>query len=139
MRYKYQDKLDGIDNCPAAHFRPRVIQASFRYVFADNTSGSFLPVLARSPERALKWDDTTRCGGWALSFFASADSARVHFESLRRNNPRIHKTLGDRIAVGSLARDDGVSSEAEQNGHFELHEYEGVKLYDRFSEVEVLI
>ena len=138
MRYKYQDKLDGIDNCPAAHFKCRVIHESFRYVFAD-PAGSFLPVLARSPKRALRWDDIERCGGWALSFFSSAEAARIQFELLRRNNPGIHKTLGDRIAVGDLSQDDGVSSEPEPDGHFELHEYEGVKLYDRFSELEVLI
>jgi len=138
MRYKYQAHLDSIANCPMPHFAPRKAEA-YRYVFSDSAEKSFLPVLAKNPNRALNWNDVDRCSGWALSFFTSAATARTLFESLRRLNPRIHKSLGNGIAVGQLSSGDGVSCEAERSGHFELHEYDGTELASKFSLLEALI
>jgi hypothetical protein len=101
-------------------------------------AGSFVPVLVKKPQRAFKSDEE-RCGGWALSFFSSADVAAATFAKLQSTSPNIHKSLGDSIALGTLHTSDGVLSAPDHDGHFELHEYANTDLVPRFAVVRSLV
>lgn len=138
MPLKYQDEISAIPDCPAAHCEGRNATA-FRFVSSANMEESFLPQLRRKPERALKMNAVRRCSGWALSFFSSQEAAGAFFTKLQKNNPKVHKTIGDSIAVGELHPADGASEEPDDSGHFNLHENSSVVLHDRFRLVHHLI
>lgn len=137
VTYKYQTALAEIPNCPASEFSPRELEA-YRYVFASDVDGSFLPPWAKNPKRALKFDDLERCNGWALSFFGSAGAALQAFDSLRRTIPQIKKSVGDSLAGGAVTEGDGVCSEMDAQEHFDLHEFADANWGARFVVVEPL-
>ncbi len=132
--FKYAAQLQALADCPASDCREATRDA-YRYVFRSRMWDSFTPVLAGQPQRALKWSDRDRCGGWALSFFSSADVAGAIFTKLQNTSRNIHKTIGDSIALGKLQTSDGVVSTPDSDGHFELHEYAGTNLVARFTVV----
>jgi hypothetical protein len=135
--YKYQAQLEALPHCPDQGYASRACEA-FRFVFEASLATSFLPVLVLNPQRALRFSDREKCGGWALSFFVSVDAARTTFVALKKISPRIHKTIGDAIATGTLTAADGVMCEPDTDGHFELHEFESTNLQDRFALIERL-
>lgn len=44
----------------------------------------------------------------------------------------IDKALGDHIARGMINETDGLVSKISENGHFDLHEFEGAELNKKF-------
>jgi hypothetical protein len=133
--FKYQAKLVAYPDCPAPDCQEGSRDA-YRYVFRDRMAESFTPIGV--PDWGARWDDKTKCAGWALSFFTSMEGASTHFEKLRKTTQNISKKVGDAIASGRLGHQDGRMSEAEPEGHFELHEYEGTELAMRFNVVRIL-
>lgn len=87
----------------------------------------FLPVLVLKPTRKLGPSHERRCSGFALSFFESVERAKSCLRYLAANSPKAvvnwqycHQTV---INPG-----DGVVSPVDVRGHFDLHEYDHVKL-----------
>jgi hypothetical protein len=136
--FKYTVQLQALPDCPASDCREDGRDA-YRYVFRTRMAHSFTPVLVGQPQRAVKWSDKDRCGGWALSFFSSADVAGAIFTKLQSTSRNIHKAIGDSIALGTLQTGDGVVSKPDDDGHFELHEYAATDLLKRFTVVRELV
>jgi hypothetical protein len=129
---KYQKQIEGIQNCPPPVCRSITIE-SFRFVFEDiNHRNNFLPVLLINPKRQLT-ADPERCSGYALSFFCSIGKAKTQYLKLKKRNKNIGKSLGTHIAQGFINETDGLVSEINKNGHFDLHEFKNVDLKSKFS------
>ncbi len=129
--FKYQKQIENIPNCPPPACRPVNTQA-FRFVFEDtNHRNNFLPVLLISPKRQLS-KNTEKCSGYALSFFNSLEKARSRYLKLKRVNRNIGKLLGTHIAKGFINETDGLASEADKCGHFDLYEVENADLKKKF-------
>lgn len=138
MSLKYADQVSSIPDCPASHYGGRDARA-YRFVFHERMGESFLPPLAKSPQRALKMNTIERCGGWALSFFNSEEAAVAFYAKLQKVNPKVHKTIGDSVAGGQLFAADGLADLPDDRGHFDLHESSSAVLHDRFQTTQRLV
>jgi hypothetical protein len=80
-------------------------------------NNNFLPPALVSPPT----DGKLSCEHWALSYFASFDSAKKKFEQL---NQRVDakKRYGDHVGEIDLLQADGLISLPNGKGHFDLHE-----------------
>lgn len=129
--FKYQKQTENIPNCPPPTCKPMNIEA-FRFVFEDmNHRNNFLPVLLINPKRQLS-KNSVRCSGYALSFFSSSERAKNQYLKLRKRNKNIGKRIGTHIAKGFIDETDGVVSEINKSGHFDLHEFKNVDLKRKF-------
>ena len=129
--FKYQKQIEDIPDCPSPACKPINIEA-FRFVFEDMYHrNNFLPVLLINPKRQLS-EDSAKCSGYALSFFSSLEKAKNQYLKLKKRNKAIGKSLGTHIAKGFIDETDGVVSEINKSGHFDLHEFENVDLKRKF-------
>ena len=133
MRYKYEEDINSIPSCPPRACRQRNV-TGYRIVFEDvNRPENFLPVLKREPRRLnFMSTDALRCSGYALSFFASFEQAQAKFQEIDSNHPNWAAKNGDCIAEGEITSNDGLVSEPNGTGHFDLHEFEGTNVSQRF-------
>ncbi len=138
MCYKYSQDLNKVGTeCPPQNCRPET-RVCFRYVLATrDPDEDFLPPLIMKPKRKFK-NTNEECSGYALSFFMTVEKMVRHFARMRRNRPNISQTLGDHIAQGMLDKNDGVQTQPTEQGHFDLHEYVGVRLSPKFKAVQEL-
>jgi hypothetical protein len=132
FEHKYQDNVRALPNCPPDGCR-RGRRTCFRFVFDDvSDPNNFVPVLKRNPKRALKMSDLQRCSGWALSFFITLAQAVLVYEKLQAQGVPVKRALGTQIARGSLGTADGLMTDPDDDGHFDLHEVVGLDLIGRF-------
>lgn len=69
----------------------------------------------------------------ALSMFDNLEGAKLRFGELKQAmGPSIYKTLGTKIAVGSLGETDGVWGDKGKHGHFNLHPSVAANFKDKF-------
>jgi len=130
MEFKYAEEMALVDNCPPSNAVARETEA-FRYVHEEiGNVRNFLCDCKLNPARKLA--ENKRCSGLGLSFFDSEENARKAFEYLRERNPKIGKSLGDKLALGHLRSEDGRMSQPNSKGHFDLWEAVGVEFADRF-------
>jgi len=128
---KYQKQTEEIPNCPSPDCKSLTIEA-FRFVFEDiHHRNNFLPALLINPKRQLT-KDSDKCSGYALSFFCSAETAKSQYLKLKKRNKNIGKSIGTHIAQGVVNETDGLVSEINRNGHFDLHEFENTDLKNKF-------
>lgn len=129
--FKYQKQIENIPNCPPPACRS-VNTEAFRFVFEDtNHRNNFLPVLLINPKRQFS-KNTDRCSGYALSFFSTLEKAKNRYLKLKKVNKNIGKLLGDHIAKGFINETDGLVSETDKGGHFDLYEFENAELKRKF-------
>ena len=136
MMFKYQEEIDRLSiQCPPSTWQSKKMLA-FRFVFQiphENTRNNFLPVLIIKPKRKLNPDtDANRCKGYALSLFDTERNAKRRYNNLVKKRPRLREQLGDSLAKGFLEEQDGVVSDVDRNGHFNLHEFKNVDLSRKF-------
>lgn len=133
MEHKYKTLINNIPNCPPASTINQDLE-SFRFVFADiNCEKNFLPPFVQRPRRANSKNDYEKCDGYALSFFTTLEKAQRFYNYLQKSSSNIHKSLGSCIATGILYKTDGSMTKIQKNGHFSLHEFQGVDLRNRFN------
>jgi hypothetical protein len=140
--FKYQSEIDRNDllNCPPIEFREMQMH-SYRFVFENPLHpNNFLPVHLIKPERVNSGKDlTSKCAGYGLSLFQSAQGAREFFRGwMEKTNGKYAKLVGDHLAATSLETDDGVGSSPAlvNHSHFTFHEYEDVDLAKKVSHIE---
>lgn len=134
MTYKYQRQISQLNNCPPQKCVRKDMEA-FRFVFKDiNREENFLPPFVKNPRRMVSSgiDNEKRCDGHGLSFFVSLEKAKTFYARLKQSYPNIHQSLGSHVARGVICKSDGVITLIQDNGHFTLHEFEGVDFKDRF-------
>ncbi|MDB9309075.1 hypothetical protein PN471_10570 [Aphanizomenon sp. CS-733/32] len=139
LRYKYLDDIKDITDCPPTSCTNKNMTA-FRFVFELNTENdwkNFLPSKKISPQRTLR-NDKVKCSGYGLSFFDSENNAKMFYETMRERNDNIHKSIGTHLAKVSIDQNDGVVTEINNRGHFDLHEYENTNWSHKFEIIAVL-
>ncbi len=140
-RYKYLDDIKDITDCPPTRCTKKNMTA-FRFVFEPNTENewkNFLPPKKISPQRPLGNDnDKVKCAGYGLSFFDSENNAKMHYETMSKTRHNVHKSIGTHLAKVSIDQNDGVVTEINNRGHFDLHEYENTNWSHKFEIIAVL-
>ena len=96
---------------------------------------SFLPVALINPKRFMNASDAKKCSSWALSMFLSEQHATNFFKKLEITVKNARKTLGDHVAELSLTANHGFQTTADNKGHFDLHEFDGVNLPSTVSNI----
>ena len=85
------------------------------------------------PTLTYEWDTkrgklNSSCSDCGLSLFETEEQARARFANLVKVRPNITKKIGDHLARVALAKAHGVQTNSNEEGHFDLHEYDGVDL-----------
>ncbi|MFH1115180.1 MAG: hypothetical protein V1792_14820 [Pseudomonadota bacterium] len=142
MCFKYQACIRNLGiECPPDNYEQEE-RDSFRFVKDTGENNNFLPPLVIKPKRIhsgqFKNDLNEICSGYALSFFDTLDNAIEYFAELRQQMSNAYKSVGTHIARGLLAECDGVMSNPDSDGHFDLHEFAEVALEPKFSIVHDL-
>ena len=70
--------------------------------------------------------------GCALSCFNQEDKAVKRYESLRKTIPNIGRSIGDALCYGVLDANDGLITQINNEGHFDLYEFCGCELSSKF-------
>lgn len=127
MNLKYYEEITKL-NCSLSRFSERN-RTAFRWVIDTiDHPNNFLPraiIVGRSS-----------CGDWGLSFFDTLQQSEERLLHIIRDKPRLSKKLGNHIAEGLLTATDGISEDCNEEGHFNLHEYEGCDLKSKFNIVK---
>lgn len=133
MQYKYRQFIDPLPDCPPESSRPNETVA-YRFVFEDMADDrNFVPAFILKPERReASTSNEICCSGYALSFFNSLQNAEAKYRKLRTTFKKIHQRIGTHIAEGNISKTDGVMTRITLEGHFDLHEFEGTDLRDKF-------
>jgi hypothetical protein len=135
-KYKYQQDVDKLPNCPPTTYKEVGIVA-FRWVHAQCGEDSFKPVLIMQPTRQLGDEDKT-CEGYALSMFLEEEKAYEKYRKLVAKKTHLKEVFGTMIAALQLSKNEGVGSEPELDNytHFNFHEYEGSDLLKKITNIE---
>lgn len=145
MIYKYAQYLENIHtlrpSCPPKE-AVEVEMEAFHFVYEpyENTL-NFVPPsikarLERRSTRKYPAKDIDDCDGYGLSMFPTEIQASNFWQKLPI---RIKALLGYKnIAAGVIDKTDGVITPIENNGHFNLHEFEGCDLILKFQPVSNL-
>lgn len=139
-QFKYQLYLDKYENCPMEKCVERNVPA-FRWVYSHITSEDFLPNVysERFPKKTLDNSDLN-CEDFALSMFDSFESAISRYFHFYKRNVRpsgkeiFIRQKGDSIALLNLKKEDGVSDESNDIGHFSFFEYINFDYLQRFKQ-----
>lgn len=118
---KYHAQLQAFSNCPPAGNSG--IGIGYRWCFEDiNDQRNSLPVSMLNP------DGRRCCNGYALSMFTTLDQAVARFNSLKNRFPEYETRVGTHYAQVRLRAEDGRSTPASNDGHFDFHEYTTFRL-----------
>jgi hypothetical protein len=138
MNLKYQVEISSFGNCPPQECLC-CDRAAFRFVQSDILNpNNFLPQAKKPARRKFETDDVA-CSGYALSLFATREQAIAFYERLKsryKKGPPIG--IGTHLASGTISSTDGRATPVRDDGHFDLHEAEGLQLATRFKIVEQL-
>ncbi len=133
---KYKEILD-IEGCPSNS--EALKKVGYRFVFDNMEGKSFIPVAVQSPKRIKNSKNNEKCSAYALSLFATEGAAKDFFLELYKRNPRIVKTLGDKLAMGEVEPSMGTCGRENRKQHFDFFEYEGCDLSTSFNIIGNLI
>lgn len=137
MQYKWAAELAQIEGCPPGDVLPGRGDA-YRFVHElIEDERNFTCVAKLNPARKLRPGDL--CSGLGLSMFATRESAIRRYRSLLATNRNLPKTLGSKLAVGTLEPGDGRMSKPSASGHTDLWQAEEADLPARFRIVADLI
>jgi hypothetical protein len=142
-KFKYSEFISSLKfneraiECPPKNCRG-INSTVFRWVFESlEEKDTFLPQILKPniPRKHYK-DEEQFCNDYALSLFKTFEDAIATFKSL---NSTVREKIGYKnIAEGVVDVSDGVATSVEWNGHFNLHEYEGVDFTGRFTIIDKL-
>jgi hypothetical protein len=138
--FKYQQYLDKYKNCPKDCEERDVI--AYHWVRKLITDKDFKPKLLNSepPPRLLGVDDQL-CTGYALSMFIDFGIAKgLYLENYNKQwneKKRVSykERLGTHTAKLAIEKEDGVSDNPKETGHFNFFEYKECNLQKRVIEI----
>ena len=125
--------IGGYANCPPTMCENKNIMG-LRFVFSDFHPNNILPPLVINPKRVNGTrftKESTKCSGHALSMYNSLDNARKAYAKILKVAKNLPKTAGTHIAEFPISHEDGLVTSCNDEGHFDLHEYEGVDFANR--------
>lgn len=142
MQFKYQIEIDAY----LARFQSKMPELfkpgnrrSYRYVSSTNTSMNHLPIFVLNPNR-INGKDGKGGGveGYALSCFDTDCHACSVYAELKKNCKNIKKSIGDSLAVGTLSNTDGMVTNKNTRGHYNLFETPECDLSVKFNIIKSL-
>lgn len=135
-KFKYQELIDQLKakGCKMPLlFKPDGMSAC-RFVFSSTEQQNHIPQYVRNPKRMLQ--DINKGNAdtslLALSCFSSSSKAEAFFSNLQKSFKNAKISIGDSLAEGILANDDGLKTAISPNGHFDFYEYEQCDLNKSF-------
>lgn len=139
LEYKYQAELDALKE--EGFDMPEVVlpnnKEASRFVFSENPERNHLPVCVSNPKRVLP--GPVRTSGYALSCFGDSGKAKARFAALRASFKQIQHAIGDSLAEGIIANEDGrITIEDSSTSHFDLYESKTCDLGKTFSKISKL-
>jgi hypothetical protein len=92
------------------------------------------PQYIKKPKRVIDDYNTNRLttSGFALSCFDSEYNAISFFDDLLTNFKNARKAIGDCLSNGTISNEDGLITNPNKEGHFDLYEYKGCDLSSKF-------
>jgi hypothetical protein len=133
MKFKYARFITPLTNCPPGDCKPADTVA-YRFVFDDlNDRRNFAPSFIIEPSRHRPSTPAkVCCSGYGLSLYDSLPNAEAAYRKFAANFLKFEERVGTNIAEGNISKTDGVVTPPNHEGHFDLHEYEGVQLRSKF-------
>lgn len=121
-------------------FEP-VNQDAYRYVFDVEHPNNHKPVYVHKPQRIISDIEKNQLNtsGYALSCFDKEDNATQKYESLKKHFSNIAKALGSAMCYGILDETDGLITEINNEGHFDLYEFYECNLSSKFTIKKILL
>ena len=141
MVFKYQNEIDLLlsKGFSLPKLSPPIKEGpSFRFIFSFDDSRNHLPVYVLSPNRALPGKTKLSTSGYALSCIDSEANATAFYGFLLKSCKNIKNTIGDSLSSGCIIESDGLVSEIDNNGHFDLYEFPGCNLAHSFTVIRSL-
>lgn len=142
MNLKYQDEIEYFvgqgAELPALHILTE--KEAFRYVFADATQLNHIPPHKLHPNRLEQQIKMGRVdvGGFALSNLETEGQAMAFYRYLHKICKNVRKQIGDSLSFGVLTQKDGLITDTDTNGHFDLYESDTCDLSQTFTIVKSL-
>ena len=142
-KFKYQKQIDELlaNGCQLPElFAPNNMQAC-RFVFSEKGHLNHVPQYMSNPKRMLQDISKSKANTslLALSCFTTSDKAETFYTNLRKAFKNVSASIGDSLAEGILANEDGLKTDAANNGHFDFYEYESCNLNKTFRMTKHLI
>jgi hypothetical protein len=140
MTLKYSDAVLDLNDCPPVSCVDASREA-YRFAFEDlSDERHLLPPLKRKPKRALTWDHVRQCTGWALSFYVTEEDARNAYRIVVQTIglAKVRKEVGTHLAHWPIRHGDGLLTDVDENGHFDLHEHSSVDFGGRITTIGAL-
>lgn len=137
LKYKNEIAAGNCGLCPPSNCAP-VIQPKIAARWVTGTMPNpnhFLPVRIETPSRKLGDSHERKCSGYALSFFESVDHARKCLQYMAANSPKFEMRW-TYIANTLINPGDGLMSITDHKGHFDLHEFDHVRMETQVHSVE---
>lgn len=141
-KFKYQQWIDQLvkEGCLLPPlYAPDNMQAC-RFVFSSNDGRNHIPQYVAQPKRMLQDVAKGRSNTslLALSCFVTAHQAESFYANLRKAFKNAVNSIGDALAEGTLANDDGMKTSESGNGHFDFYEFENCDLNKTFKVTKIL-
>ena len=142
-KFKYQKQIDELlaIGCQLPElFAPNNTQAC-RFAFSEEGHQNHVPQYMSNPKRMLQDISKSKANTslLALSCFTTSDKAETFYSNLRKAFKNVSTSIGDSLAEGILANEDGLKTVASTNGHFDFYEYESCDLNKTFQITKNLI
>ncbi len=137
LKYKNEIAVGNCGTCPPSNCTPLgQSKVAARWIMGITPEPNhFLPVLVENPARKLGSSHERRCSGYALSFFETADHARRCLQYMAANTPKFEMKW-TYIANTLINPGDGLISGTDHKGHFDLHEFDHVRMETQIHSVE---
>jgi hypothetical protein len=140
--HKYHDSLSQLGDCPPSTCKAEG-REGYRWVHSPATAEDFIPLALESAASRRPIDESdleNRCRSWGLSFFDTLQIAKARFEKVIKNYRAAQKASfiqqkGDSVALIRLQPQHGTSSPSNNEGHFTLYQYEGIRLHNEIENI----
>jgi hypothetical protein len=143
-KFKYQQRLDKLVDCPPSIYKPVQMNA-FRWIHTTEHTNSFTPMhLIKTPPPRMLDDSDLMCKGHGLSLFDTLEHGIARYKKLYKNKRAIaHQAFveekGDAVAMLKLEVENGVAGDLNlENGHFTFHEYDETDLSNQIVHITTL-
>ena len=135
-KFKYQKQIDELlaKGCQLPElFAPNNMPAC-RFAFSKEEHQNHIPQYMSNPKRMLQAINEGKANTslLALSCFTNTDKAEAFYTNLRKAFKNVSTSIGDSLSEGKLTNEDGLRTNASNNGHFDFYEYESCDLSKTF-------
>ncbi len=125
--------------CPPTECVSAEMQA-YRFTYGlISDKKNFEPVFVKNPRRFNDKADAEKCSSFGISLYKSEEQAITKYFILKNLIKNIGKTIGTHLAEGWINETHGVVTPIDEEGHFDLHEFEECDLHQDFKILKEII